>query len=149
MKIGDQMIDGPEAVARCDEQVCFIASGNELPCSGSGFQCAQTCGPDGDDFSSGGFRGPDGIDGFLRDGVPLGVHLVFRQIFASDRLESACAHMQGQISCPDAFLLKPVKQFLIEMQACSRRGDSARFTGEDGLVTGFVIGIGGPIDIGR
>ena len=35
------------------------------------------------------------------------------------------------------------------MKTGGRRRDSARFTGEDGLVSCFVIGVGGTFDIGR
>ncbi len=85
----------------------------------------------------------------MRNREALTVHAMLRQVLALDRLEGACADVQGEVRERDATRLETRKHRRVEMQSRGRRSDRARIARVDGLVALAVVVVGGTRDIRR
>ena len=104
--------------------------------------------PDGDHLAAARVCAGDGGDRRRWNLEALGVHAVLCDGVDAHRLKGAGADMQRQPGGLDATLTKLREQGVVEMQAGSRRRNSAWMAGKYGLITLFVVAAGGVGDIG-
>jgi hypothetical protein len=154
VEVGDEGVHDVEAVAWGDEDVGFVGARSQLPglrrrllCGG--FQCPQAGGADRHHTATARVGIADGVDGGLRQGVALAVHLVLGHIFHPHRLEGAGAHMQRHPGGAHTLTAQRIQHSRVEMQACGRRCHRTGLAGVDGLVARLVVGGRGVLDVGR
>ncbi len=150
VEVGEQGVDGDEAVWRRDEQGgAAFARAHDAVLARGGLEGAHHGGPDGDDRTPFGPRGGDGLGRLLRDVPPLFVHRVVFEPLDLDRREGAGPDVQGDAREPVASGFERLEQTGGQVQ--TRRG--GRDCTGPGCIHGLVArAIGrsrGPADVGR
>jgi hypothetical protein len=151
VKIGQQGVHQPEAVARGDEQP-GLASAGAKPAGGvrGALERAQHRGADRDDAATPGPRPRHKVSRHGRHLVPLGMHHMVLDSLCPDRQEGAGADVQRDEGMLDAALRQRRHQRRGEMQRRGRRRDRARPTCEQRLVVVAIARVAAarPLDVG-
>lgn len=113
------------------------------------FERAGDGGADGNDAVTGCLGGFDGGDSFGRDVEPLGVHVMFFDLVAADREESAEADVKGKILDLDAFGSELAEELFGHVEAGGWSGGRAELFGPNGLIAFDVVLVGIAMEVWR
>ena len=122
MEIGEQHIDGFEAISRRDEKIGFaVVCMHDSVCICRGFDRPERSGADGHNPSAVCARGIDQIRGSTADVNPFAVHVMVCRIRRIHRQKRSRSDVKRHLFAANAFLGEPCQQVRREVQACGRR----------------------------
>ena len=139
VEIGQQQVDGAEAIAGQDEQARLAREFLHLPRLDRGaFEEAQTRRADRDDAAAPSARRIDPLRHRGSHNAPFGVHPMLARVIRLDRQKGAGSDMQGHGQPIDPARGNPIEQRRGEMQPGRRRRDRALLFREHRLIVGAV-----------
>ena len=145
VEISNEGIDSLELEAWINENIVFARG---FAGFSPEFECTSDSGADGNDAMSLRLCLLDGFEGFVRNMEPFGMHVVFFDVVAADRKESAESNMEGEIFYLDTFLLKFLNKTFSHVEAGGWCGGRTEFFGPDRLIAFDVFGVGVAMEVG-
>lgn len=144
MKVREQGVNYLEFETRIDKNVVFTFGFTGLS---PVFKRAGDSSANGDDAMTGSLSGFNGFDCFGRNLEPLGVHMMFFDIVATNWQESTKADMKSKILNLDAFGFKFGEGFFGHVETGGWGGGRAEFFGPNGLIALNIVGVGVAMEI--
>ena len=140
MEIGDEGVNGFEAVAGIDKDARIVAHGMyDAVIGGSTFKGTAGSRTDGNDTSAVCTRTVDLFRAFFRYGEKFAVHDVIGDGVCFDGAERAQTDVEHNGNDLDTYSADLVQQFFREMESCGGCGGGAFFTRIDGLIIGTLV----------
>ena len=144
VEVGDESIDGLEFETWINENIVFAFG---FAGFGPIFASAGDSSADSDNAMAGGFGFFDSLECVGRNMEPFGMHVVFFDVVAADREESAEADMEGEVFDLNAFGLEFFDKFFGHIETCGWCSSRTEFFSPNGLIAFNVVSIGIAMEI--